>query len=59
VITVYYEENIFFVSIIHMLFFYSGMGASHPEIYLSYTAIIPAAPQETVGDAGIEPGTAA
>jgi hypothetical protein len=37
----------------------SGMDASHPEIYLSYTALIPAAPQETVGDAGIEPGTAA
>jgi hypothetical protein len=29
------------------------MDASHPEIYLSYTAMIPAAPQETVGDAGI------
>jgi hypothetical protein len=41
-----------------ILFFYSGMDASHPKIYLFYTAIIPAAPQETVGDAGIEPGTA-
>jgi hypothetical protein len=35
------------------------MDASHPEIYLSYTAIITAAPQETVEEAGIEPGTAA
>jgi hypothetical protein len=35
------------------------MDASHPEIYLLYTAIIPAAPQETVEEAGIEPGTAA
>jgi hypothetical protein len=31
------------------------MDASHPEICLSCTAIIPAAPQETVGDAGIDP----
>jgi hypothetical protein len=35
------------------------MDASHPEICFLYTAIIPAAPQETVMDAGIEPGTAA
>jgi hypothetical protein len=44
-----------------IFFFYSGMGASHPEIYLLYTAIYPAAPQETVGlgEAGIEHGTAA
>jgi hypothetical protein len=35
------------------------MDASHPEISLLYTAIIPAAPQGTVEEAGIEPGTAA
>jgi hypothetical protein len=35
------------------------MDASHPEIYLLYTVIFPAAPQETVGEAVIEPGTAA
>jgi hypothetical protein len=35
------------------------MDASHPEILILYTAIVPAAPQETVRDAGIEPGTAA
>jgi hypothetical protein len=35
------------------------MDASHPEILFYYTVIIPVAPQETVGDAGIEPGTAA
>jgi hypothetical protein len=29
------------------------------RFYLFYTAMIPAAPQETVGEAGIEPGTAA
>jgi hypothetical protein len=39
--------------------FYLELDASHPEIYLSYTAMIPATPQETVGDAWIEPGTAA
>jgi hypothetical protein len=31
------------------------MDASHPEIYLSYTAIFPAAPQETVGEPGSNP----
>jgi hypothetical protein len=42
------------------IFFYSGMDASHPEIFLFlYTVIVPAAPQETLRDAGIEPGTAA
>jgi hypothetical protein len=42
------------------IFFYSGRDASHPEIFcFYYTVIIPAAPQETVRDAGIEPGTAA
>jgi hypothetical protein len=35
------------------------MDASHPEIYLLYTAIIPAAPQETVEEAEIKPRTAA
>jgi hypothetical protein len=35
------------------------MDASHPEILFLYTVIIPAAPQETVVEAGIEPGTAA
>jgi hypothetical protein len=36
--------------------FYSGMDASHPEIFfLSYTAIFPAAPQETVGEPGLNP----
>jgi hypothetical protein len=39
--------------------FYSGMDASHPEISFLYTVIIPATPQETVEEAGIEPGTAA
>jgi hypothetical protein len=39
-------------------FFYSGMDASHPEILFLYTAIVPAAPQGTVRDAGIVPGTA-
>jgi hypothetical protein len=29
------------------------------RFYLFYTAMIPGAPQETVGEAGIEPGTAA
>jgi hypothetical protein len=35
------------------------MDASYPEILFLYTAIVPAAPEETVRDAGIEPGTAA
>jgi hypothetical protein len=35
------------------------MDASHPEIWFLYTVIIPAAPQETVEEAWIEPGTAA
>jgi hypothetical protein len=35
------------------------MAASHPEILFLYTAIVPAAPQKTVRDAGIEPGTVA
>jgi hypothetical protein len=35
------------------------MDASHPEICFIYTVIIPASPQETVEEAGIEPGTAA
>jgi hypothetical protein len=42
-----------FPSSVKILFFYSEMDASHPEIYLLYTAIMPAAPVETVGDAGI------
>jgi hypothetical protein len=41
------------------IFFISGMDASFSEIFLYYTVMIPAAPQETVGEAGIEPGTAA
>jgi hypothetical protein len=28
------------------------------RFYLFYTVMVPAAPQETVGEAGIEPGTA-
>jgi hypothetical protein len=40
-------------------FFNSGMEASHPEILFLFTAIVPASPQETVRDAGIEPRTAA
>jgi hypothetical protein len=32
--------------------FYSGRDASHPEILLFVTVIIPAAPQETVGKPG-------
>jgi hypothetical protein len=35
------------------------MDGSHPEILFLYIAIVPAAPQETVRDAGIESGTAA
>jgi hypothetical protein len=50
------ESNL---SVFLFCFFVLGMDASHPEIYLSYTAIIPAALQETVGEAGIKPGTAA
>jgi hypothetical protein len=42
-----------------LIVFYSGMDASFPEILFFYTVMIPAAPQETVGEAGIEPGTAA
>jgi hypothetical protein len=49
-------EDMLILPIYLNIFFYS---ASHPEIYFYYTAIIPAAPQETVGNAGIEPGTAA
>jgi hypothetical protein len=45
------------MSVHDFFFFYSGMDATHPEIYLLYTAIIPSAPQETVEEAGI--GTAA
>jgi hypothetical protein len=41
------------------IFFYSGRNASLPEICFIYSVIFPAAPQEIVGDAGIEPGTAA
>jgi hypothetical protein len=44
-----------FIIIIILFYFYSGMDASHPEIYLLYTAIIPAALQETMEEAGIEP----
>jgi hypothetical protein len=41
-----------------VIVFYSGIDASFPEILiLFYTVMIPAAPQETVGEAGIEPGT--
>jgi hypothetical protein len=39
--------------------FFSGIDASHPEIWFQYTVMIPATPQETVEEAGIEPGTAA
>jgi hypothetical protein len=35
------------------------MDASHPETLFVYTAIVPAAPEENVRDAGIEPKTAA
>jgi hypothetical protein len=46
--------------IIFVTLFYSRRGASHPEILIvCYTVIIPAASQETVREAGIEPGTAA
>jgi hypothetical protein len=44
---------------LNFFLFNSGMDASHPEILFLYTAIVPAAPQQTVRDAGIEPGTAA
>jgi hypothetical protein len=45
-----------------LLFFYSGREISHPEIlfcFTHYTVIMHAAPQETVGEAGIESGTVA
>jgi hypothetical protein len=42
------------------IYFYSERDASHPEIYLYYTLhVVPAAPPETVGEAGIESGIAA
>jgi hypothetical protein len=47
--------NFFFLLIV----FYSGMDASFPEILFILHFMIPAAPQQTVGEAGIEPGTAA
>jgi hypothetical protein len=43
-----------------IIFVNSGRDASQSEIlFLCYTVIIPAALQETVGEAWIEPGTAA
>jgi hypothetical protein len=51
-----FASEIFFLLIV----FYSGMDSSFPEILiLFYTVMIPGAPQETVGEAEIEPGTAA
>jgi hypothetical protein len=49
---------------IHNVFIYFNYftqeGTPHiPRFDLLYTGIFPAAPQKTVGDAGIEPGTAA
>jgi hypothetical protein len=40
-------------------FFYSGSPPHIMTFYLKYKVIAPAAPQETVGEAGIEPRTAA
>jgi hypothetical protein len=42
-----------------ILFFTREWTPYIPRFYLSYKVIIPAAPQETVGEAGIELGTAA
>jgi hypothetical protein len=62
---VYYEILHYFfklknvVNVFLKYFLKSEMDASHPEILFLYTAIVHAAPQETVRDAGIEPGTAA
>jgi hypothetical protein len=40
--------------------FFTQEGTPHIlRFFLLYTVIAPAAPQETVGEAGIEPGTAA
>jgi hypothetical protein len=53
------DENVRITQFFLKIVFYSGMDASHPEISFFYTVIFPAAPQETVEEAGIEPGTAA
>jgi hypothetical protein len=51
---IFAKKNFFYIV------FYSGIDASHSEIWFLYTVIIiPAAPQDTVDEAGIEPGTAA
>jgi hypothetical protein len=46
----------------HEVFFIVFTQEGTPHILsfdLLYTVIVPAAPQETVGDTGLEPGTAA
>jgi hypothetical protein len=56
------EKNFYFIFILFYFFivFNTGRDASFHEILFQYyTVMIPAAPQETVGEAGIEPGTAA
>jgi hypothetical protein len=42
-----------------LLFFTQEWTNNFLRFYLFYTVMIPAAPQETVGEAGIEPRTAA
>jgi hypothetical protein len=43
-----------------LLMFFTQEWATHfLRFYLFYTVMIPSTPQETVGEAGIEPGTAA
>jgi hypothetical protein len=42
-----------------LLFFTQEWTPHFLRFYLFFTVMIPAAPQETVGEAGIEPGTAA
>jgi hypothetical protein len=55
--TVIYSEmlSVFFIN----CFFTQEWTPHFLRFYLFYTVMIPAAPQETVGEAGIEPGTAA
>jgi hypothetical protein len=48
-----------YVFLFFKLFFTQDWTPHILRFYFTYTVIIPAAPQETVEEAGIEPGTAA
>jgi hypothetical protein len=51
------KQQLFYTVFLTVFFTQEGTLLSL-RFYLFYTLMIPAAPQETVGEAGIEPGTA-